>query len=145
MKRFLSWLILPVSYIVVYLWFTAMYKLTLVLYNWLNGMSTAAIIVLVLIFGSVALALIFAPLYYGAPLTYAASEAVCPSSRGLRYKVFASGLFVLTCVSFVLSLTLMNTINIACIFVAIYCVILFLLGKTTSKQEDLDAKDGKMA
>lgn len=134
MKRFLSWLVLPVCYVVVYFWFTLVYRLALFAYSWLSGLSTIWIIICVLVFGSVALAFIFAPLKWGAILTVTASNAICPSARGERFRTFSVLLLIFTVVSFFMSLKILNTINIACIFGAIYCISLMVMSKSASEE-----------
>lgn len=129
LRHLLSVAVLPVCYIVVYLWFTLMYRCAIIAYRWLDTLSTLGVILAVVFLGSITLALLFAPIKYGALLTIQCSEAIAPSKHGERYRTFSIILLLLTVVSFLLSLRLMGTLNLACIFVAIYCIQLFFFSK----------------
>ena len=90
MKRFLSWLALFGCYVV----FTTLASLDMALLRYINVLHSqlSPFLKLVVIFfgGSAFIGLTLAPLYYGIPLSWAASEAVCPSKKGTRYIVFGT-------------------------------------------------------
>ena len=90
MKRFLSWLALFGCYVV----FTTLASLDMALLRYIIGLYSqlSPFLKLVVIFfgGSAFIGLTLAPLYYGIPLSWAASEAVCPSKKGTRYIVFGT-------------------------------------------------------
>jgi hypothetical protein len=89
MKRFLSWVVLLAAY---YVWYWLALLVTIVaawIISFFIGASTAVKIIIIVI-GGVPLffGIFISPVQYGAPLLIRASEAICPSRRGTRYKVF---------------------------------------------------------
>lgn len=101
----------------------------------LRELSTVVKIILIVFGGSTLLGLVFAPVFYGAPLTAVASEAVSPSPNGTRYVVFSTIILTLTVISFLGLLIIKNVLNIACIFVVLYCIALLVMAKSLREEK----------
>jgi len=95
----------------------------------LSALSIVAKIILIFFGGSALLGLVFTPVFYGSMLTVLASEAVSPSPNGTRYIVFSTIVLTLTVISFFSLLLIKRTLNIACIFVVLYCIALLIMAK----------------
>ena len=130
MKRFLSWVVL----ILFYFLFAVVLGLDQLLLGYVFNLydQLGAFMKLVVIFvgGTFIGGLALAPLFYGIPFTYAASEAVCPSRKGVRYIVW--GIFLVGGTIFSLLTNFYWSALIARIFVAIYGVGLIMYGNSHS-------------
>ena len=100
MKRFLSWLTLVGCYLL----FSLINMLDLLLLSFISDLVTSLPAFLkfltILIGGTFILGIAIAPLWYGIPLTVAASNSVHQSKKGTRYKVFGIFIIVITVLSF---------------------------------------------
>lgn len=134
MKRFLSWLTLLGCVIAIIL-FTNLVMLflsyALSLYDQLSAFLKLVVIV---IGGSFFLGLVFAPIFYGIPLSVTLSEKVFESKRGARYIVF--GIIILLYSLFELFVA---GISIARIILGIYAIVLMIVGRKTAKENTVIA------
>jgi hypothetical protein len=81
-------------------------------------------LIVIIVGGSFILGIALAPLWYGIPLTYSASEAVCPSKRGDRYVVM--GVLILAgCV-----LEIITGFMLRDILIGIYGIALIIYGRS---------------
>lgn len=130
MKRFLSWLTLVGCYIA----FCLIVTLDMTLLAYIAGLyyqlSAFFKLIVIIVGGSFILGLALAPLWYGIPLTYSASEAVCPSKRGDRY-VIMGVLILVSCV-----LEIISNFAIRYILIAIYGIALIICGRSHTKNND---------
>ena len=88
-KRFLSWVVLLISYVLVNYLARLIFALALWLVSWVFGFKLVVVIILFIVFGSLFLSIVVAPLFYGPALVLSASEAICPSKKGTRYRVIS--------------------------------------------------------
>ena len=128
MKRFLSWIVMCLISVVVSL----IASLLVGLGGWLIGiishLSVFLQILCYLVGGSTLLSLIFLPVFYGPPLTVMASEAVCPTKKGTRYKAYA----ILMLITYILDIIIgLNNghFNLATIVMCIYYIVLLISSK----------------
>ena len=94
----------------------------------INDLSVFLRILCYLFGGSTLLSLLLLPVYYGPPLTIMASEAICPTRKGTRYKVYS----VLMLITYVLDIIigLSNSyFNLATIVMCIYYIVLLISSK----------------
>ena len=123
MKRLLSWLTLVGCYIV----FCLIVALDMALLAYISSLyyqlSAFLKLIVIIIGGSFILGIALAPLWYGIPLTYSASEAVCPSRRGDRY-VIMGVLILVSCF-----LEIISGVMIRDILIGIYGVALIFYGR----------------
>lgn len=123
-KRVLSWLVLLGCYIL----FVAVVVLDLLLFSYLSKLyfqlSPFLKIIVILIGGSTIIGLFVAPLFYGIPMTYAASEAVCPSRKGDRY-IALGALIIVSCV-----INIIIHFRIQYVLIGIYGIALFVYGRS---------------
>jgi hypothetical protein len=124
MKRFLSWLTLIGCYIA----FCLIVSLDMALLGYIAGLyyqlSAFLKLIVIIVGGSFILGIALAPLWYGIPLTYSASEAVCPSKRGDRYVVM--GVLILAgCV-----LEIITGFMLRDILIGIYGIALIIYGRS---------------
>lgn len=125
----LSWMILPVCYMLVYWLGSLATSLVAQVIGEIRMLSTITKIFVYFVGGGVMIGLVLAPITYGGPLTVAASEAIATSENGVRYVVFATVVITITAVSFILT-AIMGTINIAAIYVVIYCISVLISGRS---------------
>lgn len=124
MKRFLSWLTLIGCYIA----FCLIVSLDMALLGYIAGLyyqlSAFLKLIVIIVGGSFILGIALAPLWYGIPLTYSASEVVCPSKRGDRYVVM--GVLILAgCV-----LEIITGFMLRDILIGIYGIALIIYGRS---------------
>lgn len=126
MKRFLSWLTLIGCYIA----FCFIVSLDMRLLAYIAGLygqlSAFLKLIVIIVGGSFILGLALAPLWYGVPLTYTASEAVCPSKRGDRY-IVVGVLIVVSCI-----LEIILGFMLRDILIGIYGIALIFYGRSHS-------------
>ena len=124
MKRFLSWLTLIGCYIA----FCLIASLDMALLGYIAGLyyqlSAFLKLIVIIVGGSFILGIALAPLWYGIPLTYSASEAVCPSKRGDRYVVMGV-LILVGCV-----LEIITGFMLRDILIGIYGIALIIYGRS---------------
>ena len=124
MKRFLSWLTLIGCYIA----FCLIVSLDMALLRYIAGLyyqlSAFLKLIVIIVGGSFILGIALAPLWYGIPLTYSASEAVCPSKRGARYVVMGV-LILVSCV-----LEIISGFMLRDILIGIYGIALIIYGRS---------------
>ena len=129
MKRFFSWLTLIACYIL----FCLIVALDMALLSYISSLyghlSPFLKIIVIIVGGSFILGLAFAPLWYGIPLTYAASEAVCPSKRGARYLIIGI-IIIVTCI-----LDILSKFMVRDIVIAIYGIALIAYGRKNSVRQ----------
>ncbi|NCC83655.1 MAG: hypothetical protein EOM03_05955 [Clostridia bacterium] len=89
MKRFLSWVVLSLIFAVFYSIGKFVFDLGFGLLGRALDVSFFRFILVSLIIGGPLLGLLIASFRFGPALSFAASEHVFPSRRGLRYRVFA--------------------------------------------------------
>lgn len=123
MKRFLSWLTLIGCYIAFCLIVALDMKLLSYISSLYHQLSAFLKLIVIIIGGSFIFGLAVAPLWYGIPLTYSASEAVYPSKRGDRYVIMG----VLILVSCILDIVL--GFSIRDILIGIYGIALIIYGR----------------
>ena len=126
MKRFLSWLTLIGCYIA----FCFIVSLDMRLLAYIAGLygqlSAFLKLIVIIVGGSFILGLALAPLWYGVPLTYTASEAGCPSKRGDRY-IVVGVLIVVSCI-----LEIISGFMLRDILIGIYGIALIFYGRSQS-------------
>ncbi len=81
-------------------------------------------IIVIIVGGSFILGLALTPLWYGIPLTYSASEAVCPSKRGDGY-IVVGVLIVISCI-----LEIISGFMLRDILIGIYGIALIIYGRS---------------
>lgn len=133
MKRVLSWVVLIICTVVVYLVQTLAYNIAMYLIQWFFNSSTIMKVILVLFGGGTILALAYMPIVYGASLSVLASELVCPSRNDLRYIMWGTAYMLLCIVSFAVTL-LVGSFNIATIAGALYGLALIIIGAKHRKE-----------
>ncbi len=89
MKRFLSWIVMYIVWMFATLVPNMLTVVAAVQFDLLDGLSIFAKAAICILGGAIMLALICSATYFGVICTMAASEAVKPSRKGTRYRVFA--------------------------------------------------------
>ena len=128
MKRFLSWLTLIGCYIAFILVISLDMELLAFISKLYNQLSAFLKLIVLFIGGSSILGLTIAPLLYGIPITYHASEAVCPSRKGDRYVVMG----VIIALTFVLNL--ISGFALDDLLYTIYGIALIFYGRSKSSK-----------
>ena len=118
-NRIISWIVLYIGGGLVGGLGLCLIQLVFFFLEWLNDKSVALYLFLLLTVGSLFLMVLLLPFFYGSNILVKASEAVCPSRKGLRYDVMALVNTLLT----LLNILLTSGENI---FPKIYSIIFYI-------------------
>ncbi len=128
MKRFLSWLALVGCYIIFGIILSLDMELLAYIVNLYSQLSAFLKLVIIIFGGSTIVGFALAPLFYGVSLSYAASEAICPSKKGARYIIVG----ILIILFSLIKATLIFTISD--IIFAIYGIALICIGSNRKRE-----------
>lgn len=122
MKRLLSWVVIPVCFLIVCVLSVIEQPLAKWIIDFFYNSSLALRIFILIVGGSFIVAIVLAPSYYGAMLTVALSDKIYYSEKGIRYIFFGA------IITAAYGLSLLFAFAFKDVLVALYGVMLLLNG-----------------
>lgn len=153
MEKKKHWIRRPVAWMCTYLMMLVMEWVARIICNlgesvvgWLNGLSTAMIVILVVVFGGVAGSLLMYSVFVIPAAIVAISDKIYPSNHAVRYyllgsyEIFGSALFIILAIAGIVQGGDMIWYYAKYIYLIILSVVMMITGRAKSEERHETAK-----
>lgn len=136
-KQFLALLILFISFLIVSIMASLVFRFLLWAISEMSKMSASFhLVFLLFVGGSTFIGIALAPLFYGIPLAIGISESIAVSPHGLRYIVFSATTIVFCGLVIAVNLVYRNTWAFVYIYMIIFSIIVGIFGVNVNKSKN---------